>query len=349
MSESTRRLETPPIFSPTELRVHPDVALIRSRSLTWCEAMGLFEDPGQRQRSTDTDSAYMICIMVPLADRERVQLFSDWGYWAYAWDDYLDLAPARDHARTSRVATTAWSLISAMLAPGSDLLPGSPHQTAIADVSERFQAISSASQLRRYHNGMIQSFASHPCYIAIEAGQVPPTVDQYMAVAKSRGFGPAVEPFLEVTNKLSIPAAELDMPAFRAFSEAMYLAAQITNDVMSFNKERVGDESDWNLILAFAAEQGLSLEAARDAALAIRDRMICRAQTLADTSLAKVSQDARAYVTGVFDTLRSVVEHHSKAPRYVDSGRGEVTDTPSDSSTEAPPISSIRWWWDRDL
>ncbi|MFJ8677603.1 hypothetical protein [Streptomyces sp. NPDC093589] len=349
MTTDDSEIEVPPFFCPIELRTHPDIDLISEKSFAWMESRDYFGHPEQRKVQAMAQGGRAGAWMTPSGATERIQPFADLNCWLLGFDNaHVDRQP-KTPVRVADVAHLTLALNRAVYAPGTNLSDDG-FVTALADLSERFRAISTPVQHRRWVEGCPAYFAMSVLQLANEAEQHIQGLDTYLAYRISGSALSLAAPSLEIVNGPEIPANEWASPVFSAIGEMSYLVALLDNDIISYRKEKIGDETTSNVINVIALERGIPVQAAVEAARSLRDRIMCRLLALLERTLPKVSEVTRVYLADMAHTVRSILEYQREAGRYLmREGEIRITETPTDSSTEPPPLSSITWWWDPAL
>jgi hypothetical protein len=357
MTTSSRAPALPlplPIFCPIEPRIHPQAKDIEERSIEWLAGYDYFVGPGGRERLLGTNSAEFAARVTPDALTERLQMASDWDYLGFAFDDaFCDSGPmSTDPARFMRHANRIIRMLEAPRdMPATD---HDPYMTALADISARFAACVTPTQHRRW-------VLAHRAWLFGVAAQIStaatPGLDDYLTIRVNNAAGEVVTATGELAAGDEVPAHEMDLPAVRALTEMCRVLAALDNDLHSYRKTTSQHESNQqNLVTVLATEQGRGLGPAANAAVGIRDRIMCRFLILREqlTATPGMGAPARAYVQSLGHVIRGNIDWALNVPRYTVDGTtaGDTviwTEYPADSCPSAPPLPSIAWWWDRDL
>lgn len=265
---------TLPIFCPIEPRIHPQAEDIEERSIEWLAGYDYFVGPGGRERLLGTNSAEFAARVAPDGLTERLRMAADWDYLGFAFDDAVcDSGPtSTDPARFIRHANRIIRMLEAPRDPPA--ADHDPYVTALADISARFAACVTPTRHRRW-------VLAHRAWLFGVAAQIStaatPGLDDYPAIRINNAAGEVVTATGELVAGDEVPAHEMDLPAVRALTEMCRVLAALDNDLHSYRKTTSQHESNQqNLVTVLAAEQGRGLESAANAAVGIRDRIMCR-------------------------------------------------------------------------
>ena len=349
--KSHSALEMPIFFCPIESAIHPDVELIETRAHDWLLTRNYFGNLDNRERVIGSRSAEFYARMTPHAQVDRLQIAAEWTYWGFAFDDaYCDTFPW--NVRPAEFAALAGRMVRMLEAPGMPPLAPDPYALALAELRDRFAAIGTPVQHRRWVLAQRAWLSGVTWQIGNQSRAVMPILDDYLAMRINSAAGEPVTSMIELANGPQIPADELEDPPVRACTEMSRMLASLDNDLHSYAKDIHRNEANQNVVSVIAAERHCSPQDAMVAAMAIRDRIMCRFLRLRDLITHRQSSITRHYLEDLGHVVRGNLDWGLNTPRYQVDGRAiappQWTDQPFDDSDE-PPVPSISWWWDPQL
>jgi hypothetical protein len=215
-----------------------------------------------------------------------------------------------------------------------------------------------ASQLRRLAtpSQRVRFAAAHRAWLFGVAWQIGnrrrghlPGLAEYLAMRlHSAGGGPTFA-LVEIAGGEEVPASEMDAPVVRAVTEMAIMVAALDNDRHSFSNEMRRGQTDQNVFTVLMRQRGCTLDEAGYAAVALRDRILCRFLRVREALLPRASGPLRRYLTGLGHGIRGNAEWGQRVPRY--RGPGDPAEPtwatrPVADGTGPPPVPSIAWWWD---
>jgi hypothetical protein len=351
----------PPVYCPIAPALHPDVELLEARALRWMTSCGFGADAVERGRVAGTDSAEFFARITPAGQVEPMQTAVDWCYLMFVFDDRW--TETSSSAAAGEFVAFASLLLRMLETPDGEVRIEHPVVEPARDVAARLRRYATDTQWVRWVEAHRAWFNGVAWSLALESRGTMPDLDTYVAMRLQSCAGPAVTAFVEIVNGEEIPAAELDAPAVRALTEMTWAIAAWDNDLVSHGKEvwlleRDGADAATrpvSLIEVLARRDGSSIETATAAAVAMRDRVMCRFLRLAGEVSPRLSAPTRRYVEDLGHLIRGNFEWSLTTARYRDpDGRSpdavRVTSgfapEPADASPDPLALPSIAWWWE---
>nr|WP_157165237.1 glutamate dehydrogenase [Streptomyces typhae] len=353
----------PPRYCPLPTAAHPDTALLNARAATWLHGYGLCRKGAQRVRMAGNDCGGFYGRILPGAPAERLQLAVDWCVLMFAFDDlYCDEGPAS--MRADNFTEVATRLLRVLEAPGAAPVTGDgdPFLAAAGDLAARCRAAGTPVQVRRVIEGHRAWFSGVLWEFGCRLRGRTPSLDDYAPLRQHTAAGTATTSWMEIVDGAEIPGRALRAPAVRALEELAFTTAAFDDDLFSYGKEHWlaaraprPPRCRLNLVDILAAERGLGLDAAMEAAVDLCNRLTLRFVQLRDHVLPTACAPLARHLGHLSRLIRGNLEWGLRAGRYTNpDGRhpAAVTTTGSFTSTApregAPPaIPSIAWWWDR--
>ncbi|MGW0362871.1 terpene synthase family protein [Streptomyces sp. NPDC002990] len=348
----------PPVYCPFEPNlIHPKAEELTERAIAWIDRYGLYPDATERAWGLATHSADFTSRILPYGDVEAMLLFTQWNYWAFATDDGQASGPA-EH-RTAHLADHSARLIRAVEAPGSGLLPPTPHTAALEDLVTRTRAMLTPFQLRRFTEGMRDWMFGESWQTSNAERGVMPSLNDLAAMRVSVNGTRFTLTWCDVANGIDLPADVLYSAPVQALTDAAGYVVSCDNDLFSYNKD--DDQEPWepNLINVLARENGCTPAQALPAAAAVRDRALTLFIRLSEQLARDADEELGRYLLSLEHWIAGDLAYHNLAPRYASPrNRNELPvegasydivwrDTPSDPSVEPLPIPAIAWWWEQ--
>ncbi|MGW4380747.1 terpene synthase family protein [Kitasatospora sp. NPDC004531] len=356
------RFEVPPLYCPLPPpRPHPDEALLERRALDRLDAAGLFADAADRARAADTRSHELMSRMTPDAPTDLVELGVEWAYLAFSFDDRrTDAGPVS--ADTAALCLWFQGLNYAATTTDTGALPDDPFYPAVADLSARIRAATTAALWSRWLTDSKAAAFSALCESAYRGTGRPADFATFLTVRPDLGLGPGTLTCAEIAAGLRVPEDERHDPLVRAVTQACGLLIALDNDLYSFPKEEwaarragrdpLAEPAPVPILMREHAER--ADEAARRLA-SIRDRMTHRAFRLAErTARRPLSRDTRTMIDISLAVVCNDLYWGRSAARYTRCGPDTVelvwngfTDTPP-SDDRPLPYPAVSWWWELD-
>jgi hypothetical protein len=354
-------LRLPPFYCPIESVVHPAAARIEERAVAWLDASGLFADAADRAWNIATHATEFGCRLAPFGDEERLLLFALWNHWMFALDD-ARLDDGSKPARTADIVDLSLRMVRCIEAPGSAMLGSDPVANALADLVWRTRALTSTVQYQRLAEGARDFLLGVAWQTGNAERGIVPTLADYVPGRISDVGGRFDAAFIEITNRIEVPAARLYSDPVRAVTEATGFIVGCDNDLLSYAKEAAGGDtggSGQNIVDVLMHHRLCSLETALAEAVALRDRVMTLFLRLREQIARTAGPDLRRYLEGLGHFIAGNIQWSDTAPRYasprnrfalpVPGARLNVVrrDVPLDARTDPPPIRTVAWWWDQ--
>lgn len=353
--------EIPPLYCPLPpSQPHPDAALLEEAGMAWLESVIGFCSPSHRQTLADTRTHELMSRMTPDAEYERVQLAVDWGYLAFALDDLrtdtgrntlgtgemMNWFTAYEYAATTRCATSQ-----------------DRFHYAIADLSRRIQAKTTAAQWRKWVDDQRLLTFGALWESAQRTTGTPTSINTYLWVRGPLAGAQSALSSAEVVAGLHVPADERAHPVVRAALEASCLLIGLDDDIYSYPKEVWQAQQEGRTmadepvaIPLLMREYDDSLESALTRLVELRNRIMLRLVILHERVLeGQFTHDTRTLVDIALKSVRSTLDWAVTVPRYRNPDGtlpdyisliwAEFTEQPPRSA--APPLyPAISWWWE---
>ncbi|WP_411102539.1 terpene synthase family protein [Streptomyces sp. cmx-4-9] len=348
--------ELPAFYCPFERGlIHPEAAAVEKRAVDWIDAYGIYPDATERAWGLATNSAEFTSRIIPHGAVEPMVLFTEWNYWAFSTDDWQDSETGP--AGTATVADHGARMIRTIEAPGTGLLPPGPQTAALEDLAARTRAMLTPVQLRRFVEA-VREWVLGATWQAASAGRTAmPGLNEFVAKRIASNGTRFTLSWCDVANGIAVPGEELYTAPVQALTDAAGFIVSCDNDLFSYNKDDHQVPWEQNLVNVLAARDGCTPAEALPAAYALRDRAVTLFQRLREQIGRDAGEQLGRYLLSLEHWLAGDLEYHVGAPRYasprnrnalpVDGARFDISwrDTPSDPSTDAPPVPAIAWWW----
>jgi hypothetical protein len=336
----------PPFFCPVPAALHPAVEQIEAAATQWLDKVCLHRDLPERAQLIGTNSAEFYARFAPHGDSSGVLTAASWVYWGFAFDDSrCDSGPySADPPAFLALAGHVQRAIE------SAEPPAEAYGAALHDIVRTMRTQVSETVVRRFTEAHRHWLYCVAWQIGNRAAGRMPAVPEYLTMRLGSAGGPPTIALLEVANGIEVPSAEMDSPAVRALTEMTQLVASLDNDLHSYRRETVKNQTDQNIVNVLRHHDGLDLEAAVTAAVGLRDRVMLRLLELRDEVRDGASEELRIYLDGLGHSIRGNIDWAARVPRYADAdGPLHVTtcDEPHESTRDPLPFPVVSWWWDR--
>lgn len=357
MTDQTFDVEIGPFYCPIRSAIFPRIDDLARRSREWLSRFGVCTDEQQLERIMATNSAELVGRVMPEGIEDRVQILTDWCYWAFAFDDvwaYDNQAMGRSVDLVELVAREMRMLDTLDVR----LCGGDPYMLAMHDLARRISQCATPLQRRRWVDGHLWWQFGYIQRQSFKVRGGMPGLDAYVTMRMHDEAGPAVTPFLDIVNGMEVPSHEMDSLPVRALTELTWVISGLDNERVSRGKEiHQGEGQLYHLVDVLMHERGYSMEQAMRDAVAMRDRMMCLFLRLREQIASRASPELLRYITDLgnliqgniewsFTTGRYTIIYDSEAsPTGMVSFSGGRTVEPADNLLEPLPIPSIAWWW----
>lgn len=348
----------PSVLCPVAPAIHPSVAAIEARAISWIDRTRLYSTSTERAWMVGSNSAEWCARLMPDAVQERLQILTEWTYWGFFFDDQrCDSEPYC--SRPGHLAELAGRLVRSLEGPPRRL-PASadPFIVALQDLHRRLTAMATPVQLRRWIDGHRHWLASVVWQNSYNERGVVAPLDAYLAFRGPATAGPVIVGLSDFANGYELSEQACQDPAVRALTEMTCLVGGIDNDLQSWSKERQLQQSGQNIITVLAHHLGCLPEVALTRAVLLRNQIMQLFLRLSGRAAEGASQEARRYIAGLGHVIRGNLDWGRAVPRYTaqpDPVSGIVLGREREQSlsgvcqtTEVPDLAalpSVAWWW----
>jgi Terpene synthase family 2, C-terminal metal binding len=333
----------PPVYRPVAPEVHPEAEELVKRTLAWLDT---FELGDPEIHTLGAGYAEVIAHSVPGGILERMLIGVQLSTTGTILDDLMDTASLPDVVDLVSRALRALAVPESRPGAGSGLADRC--LAALHDVGVSYRQAGTPTQVRRLLHGMSEWLQAEELEAVWRDRGILPDIDEYLALRIGTLGGAAVGAHAELSNGGEIPERELASPTGRALLEAAGLATGLSNDLVSYEKERQRSKRIPNIVnILRAGEAGYSLQEAVDEAMRLRDRVLTLFLRLYDQVQPNLSQEMRDHCL-VWARFINVYTGTGLQHRFLGSTSSvHWTDQPTDSSTDPLPYPAISWWWDQ--
>ncbi|GAA4552202.1 terpene synthase family protein [Amycolatopsis samaneae] len=349
----TTPMEVPPFYCPIPPAQHPRAHEVQQDAVEWARTRGFEPDPARLARLARGDLGGLAAKSMPEAEFEPLTVVAHWYMLVFSFDDTTcDETPATTAGLCRRL-----SLLQRVLEAPSPAWPDeNPYTEGFRDLRVSWGRLATPVQVRRWIEGKREFFSGLVWESTYRASGALPGVNEYVTMwLRAVGMIPLMT-MLDAVRGYELPPAELERPVVRALVEMAGTLVAWDNDLISRAKEihRAGDTL--NLLDVLAVERGLSLEAARDAVVAMRDRVMVMFLRLAERVSAGACQELRDFVSDLGRCVRGHLDWALTCDRYRHpSGNHlgpvvrlptEFAERPADDRAQPLPLPTLAWWWD---
>jgi hypothetical protein len=334
-----------PFFCPVPAGIHPAVGEIEAVAVEWLDRVRLHRTDRERARLLGTNSAEFYARFAPHGDPAGILTAALWVYWGFAFDD------ARCDSGPYSADPSAFLALAGQVqhALQTGTAPVEPYAAALHDIANRMRARTTPTVFRRFVDAHRHWLYCVAWQIGNHAAGRMPALQEYLTMRLASAGGPPTIALLEVANGIEVPDREMDSPAVRAVTQMAHLVASLDNDLYSFRRELAENHTAQNVVSVLCHHDGLAVEAAVEAAVAMRDRVMARFLDLRDQVRVGASTELRTYLDGLGHGIRGNIDWAAGVPRYFSGGPllVEFTDEPHDPDPAPLPYPAVSWWWDR--
>ncbi|MCX5416734.1 terpene synthase family protein [Streptomyces sp. NBC_00059] len=297
---------------------NPGMAEAGRAAWRWAGEHALGLSPSVRTRMLRARPELRTSLLFPEVPQDRLDLFSQWLFWAYLVDDEFDDGPAGQEPDVC--GGTIGRLVEVFQGAG----PRSPMEHALVDLRERTFRDRSPLWTGRFGRHTVRWLWTHYAE-AVEraAGQLPGRAD----FVRHRRDSGAMRVFLdlhEAADGPELPQPARALPAYAALRDAVTDHSGLCNDICSVEKEAVVGYAH-NAVRLVHRDRGYTLQQAVNEAGIQLSRIAERLQRAekelaaqigaagiegpARAALERCARDYRGLVRGDFD-------YHARAERY---------------------------------
>ncbi|MFD4938310.1 terpene synthase family protein [Streptomyces virginiae] len=349
-------IEKLPFYCPIPPTPHPPADQLDADSVRWMVDFGICTPDSWLAQ---INSGHVAAMMVPLHEDEgparHLGLFSDFCYWAYAWDDARD---ARLDLRPPGALTSHCLRLDRILDhPGPAPHERDPYcqslwdlRRRLADLADTDQALRVSDGTRRYIHGSYQ-------WTRKQRSRTIPTLNDYLLLRSDDCAGSWMVPFYPLIGGYQLTPEEANDPLALIITDLVPLIGALDNDVISHHREAAIGE--FNVLDVLRNENGYPLTDAVTDAIALRDRLMTLYVRIRDHLARTAGPHLARFAHDIGYIIRGHMEWARETNRYrtpQDAKTGELhdatpftidwTDHPSDDNPEPPDLPAIAWWWD---
>ncbi|MEU3743261.1 hypothetical protein AB0E78_40190 [Streptomyces sp. NPDC032198] len=329
---------------PLEEEVSPESDQLLDRTLAWAKHHRLGTTDEQTAMFAMTGATFA-AHMYPHTRGETAQAFSDYDAWGWAANERVGSA-----TRTCDIVADLGRWERIMHSPASWPHSADPLDTALSDAFTRLRTHLTPVQWERFTTGQGQWLYSMGWEAALRERGTPLGVNDYLAMRIGAG-GCYSAAYLDGTENTNLSEHHWANPTLRATVEAGMLTALLDNDRYSYLREHRLAVRKHNLFDALRTEHPhYTFDQAATAAIALRDRIMTLYLRLRKQQLKNAPHDVRRYLTGVDRVLSGNITFAATAVRYLLPDLPHTvtrTSQPTDSTTGAPDLPTIAWWWNQ--
>ncbi len=192
----------------------------------------------------------------------------------FLFDDQFDGPLGRRPAEVAEICARLAGILH-----GAAPDPGSPAETAFADLWQRSTAGMPARWRARAAYNWEWYFASHPAEAAGRVCERPPDREGYLALRRGTAAMETIFDMIERIGRFEVPMAAHHHPVLRQLRQLAADIPSLSNDVRSYPKEApTGDVN--NLVMIVQRERGCSAQEACAVVTAEAQEMLARCAEL---------------------------------------------------------------------
>lgn len=267
--------ETPKLDVPFKARMHPQVDRIRERARTWARAKGLLDTGIWTPESFDSaDFGFFTAVAYPEAANDRVELLTDWLIWGWFLDDAVEpVKQSRNPVALKAFITRIKELMP--LDGNTPPEPVGPIEEALAELWTRSLATmpDGVLALMRQAIDVVVEGTLWELHNDMQS-RVPDPVD-YVEMRRATTSNTALMTTLAIwaATGEAMPAELRDLRETKSLVEMSADILGLHNDIISFEKDVVGEGTINNALLAVQNFFGGELQ---DAANVVNDLIAAR-------------------------------------------------------------------------
>ncbi|MER6312498.1 hypothetical protein ABT237_01830 [Streptomyces sp. NPDC001581] len=349
-------IEKLPFYCPIPPAPHPRAEDLDADSVRWMVDLGICTPDSWLAQ---INSGHVAAMMVPLHEDQdparHLGLFSDFCYWAYAWDDARD---ARLDLRPPGALTSHCLRLDRILDhPGPAPHESDPYCQSLWDLRRRLAELPDTDQVIRVSEGTRRYIHGSYQWTRMQRSRTIPTLNEYLLARSDDCAGSWMVPFYPLIGDYRLTAQEAGNPLTLIVTDLVPLIGALDNDVISHHREAAIGE--FNVLDVLRNENGYPLTDAVTDAIALRDRLMALYVRIRDhlartagPHLARFAHDIGYIIRGHMEWARETNRYrtpenaktgelHDATPFTID-----WTDHPSDETPEPPDLPAIAWWWE---
>lgn len=252
-------LRIPTFRIPWPEACSPDAEVVETQTIAWAESHGLFANYVYRERVERTRYGFLAARCYPNAQRELLQIISDYFLWFFLADDlFVD----RVDTITSDTLRNLTAMIDVLDFDRTGIEPVYG-ESAWLDVCRRFRSLLSAEHFERFAQGMRLWATTAGLQILNHLQDVPAGIRQYQTIRRHTS---GMNPCLALSDAANKGPVDPDI-YYRFDVKRLRLCANNivcwSNDIQSLGVEIRQPGQFWNMVGAHAAA-GHSLQESVD-------------------------------------------------------------------------------------
>ncbi|WP_406048647.1 terpene synthase family protein [Streptomyces virginiae] len=346
-----------PFYCPIPPAPHPRPEALDSNSVQWMVDHGICAPDSWLAQ---INSGHVASTMVPLADADspalHMSLFSDFCYWAYAWDDSRD---ARLDLRPPGALTSHCLRLDRILDhPGPAPHESDPYCQSLWDLRRRLAELPDSEQVNRVNDGTRRYIHGSYQWTRMQRSRSIPALNDYLLARSDDCAGSWMVPFYPLIGGYRLTPEEAGDPLALILTDLVPLIGALDNDIISHHREAAIGE--FNVLDVLRNQNsGYPLTDAVIDAIALRDRLMTLYVRIRDhlartggPHLARFAHDigyiVRGHMEWALETSRYRTPQDAKTGELHDATAFTVdwTDHPADDNPQPPDLPAITWWWD---
>jgi hypothetical protein len=302
------------LHCPFEEAINPATALVHTETAAWAAGHGLA--PLARAAQASEIFTWLVGRFYPAASKEKLRVISDWTTWLF-WHD--DLCDGTDVGRSPRKLERIFERYLVILDGTSGLRPGNPFEVALLDLRRRLaSAAPSRAWYLRFLNTVQDYLAACVWEAENRARRAPLDVNLFIGMRRQASDMYSYVEFIDWLRGRCLPLAVRRHRDVVALVDCTNNVASWTNDLFSLTKE-LRDDDVHNLVVAIAAEQGVSLAAATATAVEYTNREMRRfvhTKARLRSFGPDLDEEVRDFVAALESLMRGNLDWSRETARY---------------------------------
>lgn len=281
-------------------------------------------------------------------------------YWGGGWDDDLDDDPRLSDP--GHLAVHIAKLKRVLTAPEAPVDATDPYRiylSTLRDIRIEIGAHATPAQMNYLITGLGKYLDAVLWKTANQKRRQMPSLADYLVMRQADVAGPWMTALTPIGGGYELSADEVQDRRVRAISEVVGLIVGLDNDIISFHREMGNGLFRQHIIDVLMHERGCSMAEALDAAVKIRDRLMCLYLRLRDQIAENASPGLSRYVHDIGYWIRGNIEWSRDTHRYLNPIDAATktekhyqpfdltwADKPADDDPDPLPVPAIAWWWE---
>lgn len=342
------------LYSPVPLRTHPlGAEELDARGTAWSIRNGLC-DPGSL--SARMNIGLLTSTGMPYLTDQAAEAFCVYSYWAFLWDDYLDVLSQDFGKAALHITESAWVARE----PHGHALSDGKWFSSLRDVIRIMEACITPADARTLRvkntfwlNGVLWKFA-------LQNRGVRPTLGEYLRMRVTKSGLDVLAFFTGAGGGYPLDDEELADPVVQAFSQTVGYACSFFNDLLSLFKETPHGQANVNILSLIGGDRDLDPLAALEHVWELYERIVCLTMRLQQQLLTDPRPNVARYAAELPAWLPATLNFTTTSARYLElPGANGATITPPElimtptpnrwdpENLTPPPYPEIAWWWDQ--